>query len=494
MTSAIWSDADSVWIGELPPGPAGLSRLSVPGGVLIVDPLDPSRPALCLSDPDLAGETVVALFGISAWESIEAALGRGVPATGKAGSGWTLADACRLAVVRWLGEQSPDPLDETLLEIEAAVLADRLSPLVDLVPSARAVARALDLVEASVEGRPVGPRGAVDLARQLASIVADQGPDWDSAPDDTGVVLDDEELQRAADLSRHWADQYALPDADDPAWLAGCALGLSRQLTPVPAGLTMDAGEVAEAPRWRTCSTDWDFVPRGAFDPGEDAIRWRIAGEPPVAAFDVQVRAGTITGGRFVARLLSDDRPSAVCQAALSLSGDHWVGSATLLDASLDPESCWVDITSQMHPRPPRRGKARTAAAGRRWTSRAIARLRFGLGEAATLDSAAPLGEAIGCLERARIEYAALIGASGSVSDRRRHLALGIVLRDALLLRGEAYEADDLESELLLEVGQDPGEQLVGRSGGPGPGDYRHPAWRLTMAETALLIPSGQTG
>jgi hypothetical protein len=177
-------------------------------------------------------------------------------------------------------------------------------------------------------------------------------------------------------------------------------------------------------------------------------------------------------------------------------SEELWHGSAVLDQPMVDVDACWMDIVLLDHPRSPRRGPARTAAAGRRWASRAVTRLRLGLGGGATLDAGDPLADAVGCLERARLEYAALAEAREGTSDRQCHLALGIALHGALVRRGEGYEADDLEVELAVEA-RHLSESNEVRHEGPVLTDadgFGHPAWHLTVAEEALLVPSDPSG
>jgi len=420
--------------------PAGLS---LPGGVLWVDPLDPEAVLLNLTEPKRARETVIALFGLHAWDSVSAQSG------GKVSEGWGLPIARRLALIDWLGTHSPDPLDEDLLAMESLVAHDQLSPLLDPQPVPQAVrARAVSIAEAAREGSPVGTPEVTRLALSLLQLLADSG---------------DAEASRLTDAL---AD---LPSSDHPPgnW------PFETVLTAIPAGLVL--GEtVTPAPQWQTGGVDWDLVPRGAFDSDEDAVRWRVDESTAI----VEVRGGWDTRGSYVARLWSPDEALPAALISLSRSDDGWTGTALLLTDVPNPDDCWVDVTVADDPRPARRGVARVEAQARRWSCRGATRLRYALGQGALLDSAAPMTDAIGCLERARIAYAdaALVRDQGNGS---RHLELGVTLLAALRRADEAYEVDDLAQELQTE-GALP----------DAPANLDHRAWELTVAELGLLVPS----
>jgi hypothetical protein len=407
----------------------------------------------------------VALFGVNAWAAVMAG-----SAQGPLGDGWALATATRLALIRWLGDFSPDPLDGDLLDMEGAVLTDRLSsflPAPEVTDSARQ--RALTLSEAVLRGAPTGPPEVSSLAQDLLALLGDQG--------------DGEAGQVAEALKAHKLESERIRQALE--WALGSIL------TPVPHGLVLDDPAVESAPVWRTCSTDWDLVPRGVFSADEDAIRWRIDPEPGGAArVTVEARAGWATRGSYLARLLCTSTRMPAAVIPLHRNGDLWSGSAPLIVPVIDPDECWIDLTSEATPRPARRGTPRIAARGRRWAARGATRLRFGLTEGALLNSSTPMSEAIGSLERSRMAYSDLAARPQRGDDGLRHFELGLTLHSALGRRGEHYETDDLAQELQVEAGA-LRESHLGPEPVPLPVvDLNHPGWQLSVAELGMLVPT----
>lgn len=422
--------------------PAGLS---LQGGVLWVDPLDPGCVLLDMTDPRRARETVIALFGLPAWDLVRD------ERAGTVDEGWALPAARRLALLDWLGNHSPDPLDADLLSMESLVARAHLSGVLDPVAVPGAVrTRAVDIAEAAVRGAPVGPAEVTRLAQSLLQILAESG---------------DLEASRLRDAV---AGVSARPPGEWP---------FATVLTPVPPGLLLGETPSPE-PVWRTCGVDWDLVPRGAFSPDEDAVRWRVDG----STVTVEVRGGWDVRGSYIARLHSPDSALPAALVSLHPHDDGWTGTAGLLTDVPHPDDCWIDVTSADDPRPARGGVARVEAQGRRWSCRGATRLRFALSDGVLLDTAAPMTDAIGCLERARIAYAdaALVRDTGNPA---RHLELGNTLLAALHRAGETYEADDLTQELQAEHGALPAASV----------DLDHPAWRLTVAELGLLVPRTNT-
>lgn len=202
-------------------------------------------------------------------------------------------------------------------------------------------------------------------------------------------------------------------------------------------------------------------------------MRWRVDSSTAT----VEVRGGWDDRGAYIARVLSPEEALPAALVGLHPQGDGWAGTARLLTNLPNPDDCWVDVTMADDPRPARRGPARVEAQARRWSCRGATRLRFALSRGVLLDTAAPMTDAIGCLERARIAYAdaALVRDQGNHS---RHLELGLTLLAALRQADETYEADDLTQELQAE-GEFPEASL----------DLHHPAWQLTVAELGLLVP-----
>jgi hypothetical protein len=242
---------------------------------------------------------------------------------------------------------------------------------------------------------------------------------------------------------------------------------LDSVLSPLTEGLVLDA-DTHPTGGWQTGGLDWDLVPRGAFDSAEDAVRWRVND----SQVQIEVKAGPRPAGDFIARLLHDDSSLPGALVPLRFDGGIWTGTATAFGATDDS---WVDVTSAADPRPARRGVARQQASARRWAVRAATRMRFALSDRYLLDCAQPLTQAIGCLERARIGYAEASGRD----DQRRQFELGLTLRAALIRAGADYEVDDLDSELILESSQGSGTTV----------GFDDPAWELTVAERALLVP-----
>lgn len=410
-------DADEIRIGSPRGYAARPAGIEVHGGTLLVDPLDPGAAQLVLTQPDAAQETVVALFGLTAWDLVT------TRREGSVNPGWALSAAARLAILDWLGKHSPDELDQDLLDLEAVAVGGHLDAVIDPLPiSQRARIRALEM-----------------------------------AAEDTEASSDLGELAR-----------WALGALDGHRRTASWSL--PSELTEIGAGVLLD-GENRPESGWRTCGLDWDRVPRGAFSTREDALRWRVDGDAVVVRAD----CGWNPAGQYVARLVHPDEQMPAAIAPLTLADSQWVGEAALMSPGIDPDDCWIDVTQAGDPRPWRRGAARERATARRWASRAVTRLRFGLSQGYLLDCADPLDDAIGCLERARIAYADAEMAS------QRHLELGWTLLAALRARGNHHELDDLQQELRIES---PGAPLQ-------PPDLTQPGWELTVAERYLLVPEG---
>jgi hypothetical protein len=413
MSIPLIHDGDTVLIGEPRAFAARPAGLEVAGGMLWVDPLDPTCSILEVAETDEAQESVVALFGLDAWLLVNNS------ADGLVDPGWALADARALAIVDWLRNHSPDPLDDDLLAMQACVLARRCG---------------LD-------------REATHLQARATEVL--RGP-------------------AAAPIRSLAAEFLRLPEPGSEehplAW------GLGTVLTPLRAGLLLDA-DTDPTGGWQTSGLDWDLVPRGAFDSAEDAVRWRVADGRVL----IEVTAGPQPEGDFIARLLDDGSSLPCALVPLHFDGEIWTGTGSAFGATDDS---WVDVTSALDPRPARRGVARQQATARRWSVRAATRLRFALSDRYLLDCAQPLTQAIGCLERARIGYAE---ASGH-DDQRRQFELGLTLRAALIRAGADYEVDDLDSELILEATHGSGSNV----------DFDDPAWELTVAERALLVPSAE--
>ncbi len=438
-------DAGECRIGQVRGFAARPAGLSLPGGVLWVDPLDPEAVLLDVTDVRDAQETVIALFGLPAWDMVRA------ERTGTVAEGWALPTASRLALLDWLGTYSPDPLDADLLAMESVVARAHLSGVLDPVAVPEPVRTgAVDIAEAAVRGMTVGPAEVTRLAQSLLQVLAESG-------DPEALLLRDAV-----------AEMGARPPVDWP---------FATALTPVPPGLVLGETPSPE-PVWRTCGVDWDLVPRGAFSPDEDAVRWRLHG----SEVTLQVRGGWDVRGSYIARLHSPDSALPAALVSLHPHVDGWTGTAGLLTDVPHPDDCWIDVTSADDPRPARRGVARVEAQARRWSCRGGTRLRFALSQGVLLNTAAPMTDAIGSLERARIAYAdaGLVRDTGNIS---RHLELGNTLLAALHRAGEAYEVDDLAQELHGEAGALPAASV----------DLGHPGWRLTVAELGLLVPSTET-
>jgi hypothetical protein len=388
-------------------------------------------------------------------------------------AGWALAHASRLAVLRWLAAYSPDPLDGELLEMECAVLQARLSPLLPdpgAAPSVRK--RALELVAAMSRAESHGIPEVFALAAEYLAVLATAGD------------------EQAADALQSRPDAAA----DTPGAMAGARRWDRRSvLTPMAAGMTLDDKTEPVIGAWSEGPTDWDLIPRGAFDSDETAIRWRLESESDGQhRILIDAAAGWDPRGQYMARLHSETVLMPLGLVPLVLDGERWRGASPLHGPAPDPSGCWVDITSSEHPRRARRGDARTAAEARRWAIRAVARLRYGLVEGVLLASTSPIGDAVGCLERSRMAYASLATHPDGAGSRSRHFELGLVLRAALERSGEHHEVDDLTQELASEAA------ALERSDIPHvPGmsqsyrvDLSHPAWSLSVAELGLLVPA----
>ena len=264
-------------------------------------------------------------------------------------------------------------------------------------------------------------------------------------------------------------------------------------LTPMQAGLVLDDEAEPVAGAWSECATDWDLVPRGAFDPEEDAIRWRVSRSADGRwHVSLDVGAGWDPRGQYMARLHSEDTLIPLALVPLALGRERWMGTSPLLGSPADPSQCWVDITSADNPRRARRGAERTAAEARRWAIRGVTRLRFGLVDGVLLSSTSPMDDAVGSLERARMAYATIGNDPEATGPRGRHLELGLALVAALERSGEHHEVDDLTQELAAEAVALATDAVLH---GPGTShlhmvDLNHPAWRLSVAELGLLVPS----
>lgn len=451
--------SERIVIGDPPSGAAPPAGLPVMGGVWQVDPLDPATTALVISDLAEARPSVVALFGLKAWDEVQQPDCRQVP-----WAGWAAADATRLALLRWLSRFSSEALDPDLLAMESEVLRERLAEMLDEdppdhlsgPPRNRALGIAADIATGHQPGLPQLP----GLVADYLQLCADRG--------------DAEAHAALASLPAH-----GFPEVTAYAWSG------AEQLTAAPAGTILDEGTALPPPVWRNCGVDWELTPNGVFAATEDAVMWRITDRREV---EVRVVAGPRPSGSWLARLHSPQSAVPVAIVPLHRDNGTWSGrAAPLLPAIGDHDEFWVDITDGADPRPARKGAARAEAAGRRWAARGVLLARLHLSAGALLDTDRPGVAAKGCLERARSAFAEaemIHDDEAGNKDARWQFAIGRTLQ-ALLARDEQFEAEDVAAELTAAA-----ELLAGRTGSAWVSvDLTDPGWSLSVAEWALLVP-----
>ncbi len=266
--------------------------------------------------------------------------------------------------------------------------------------------------------------------------------------------------------------------------------GLATALPLEPAGVRLDTSTPPSLQRVRVDTVDWEQVPVGAVHPGENRLRWRIQVHDQGWLIHVEVDppdGGIRTRDPLLARVWSPATREPIAVVPLTVSDGKWSGTAPLQGHPQpdDADTYWADITTQRHPRPRRNSAERAAALARRWSTRAVTRLRLGVGGGFPISEPDPISEGIGCLERARSVLEDLANAPQSAEQEwlrqqpgDQEVQLRALLLAALTLMGEEHEVDDLRQE-------PPTARVVSLVP-----NLAAPAWHRTLSETALLVPS----
>ncbi|MCD2187849.1 hypothetical protein [Actinomycetospora soli] len=451
-------DADrTLRIGRPPAAPAGHCLVCLAGVDLLVDPTDPEGPPfLTVWEPTVAEPALIELLGE---RSAQDALGLGpaertvvVARRGELADGVT-----RVAVLRWLGAASPDPIAEEVWRVETAlavlavdeVMAPELVEQArqDLLASGPAVARW------SAQARDRGAAGPwADLVREAVPAALAEA-DLD---DPDGAVAAD--LRHEDELAPVAGEETAFRVPDDLSVLADRALPLAVHAGAPTAGR-------------RTASVDWRQVPRGLLDPGEDTVEWAVVGN----SLQVSARAAAAAnpGGRLAFRAYERGNPLPVARGLLRLDGGTWVGEATLLADTprADPAALEIDVADADRARRPRLGRAARRARAERWAARGVTALRLGAS-----------GGARGALEESVRLYRALAGEAPQA--RRGEARATAVLRATLAAEGRARMAEAVgRAWLSPQLPVDDDDVAVP--------DLDTPGWSRTVTEHLLLSGAG---
>jgi len=391
----------SIVVGADIVAPAGVAAMPVRGGTLLVDPMNPSeRFQLRIpggGDEDI--EAVSALCGDRVAAAI-ATLGREERSV-RFTPTEALLKLTHLAMLNWLDETTPLPLDPRLLTVEGLALE---AELVDLVVADKGVEdRLIEWLPTLVQwGR----------ASQVPSLFLAQVPPF--------VVM----VRRALSQGRATAEsgRYAAQLREQGLRLleidvlaqslgaievessAGTHPGLGNgarselsQLRP-----SRSATKVRRAPYLEgVACVDWGRVPRGVVGRGEDCTTWRICSLPaPLVSIVAAVAPAdpscavldTVDMGErhrrepppLRARVFQSGwaTPLAVVDLALRSETAAWLGAAPLRPqvtqrlADLAPHQLVVDVVPPgLHPAPSV-GVDGSVAAATRWAARGLSAVR----------------------------------------------------------------------------------------------------------------------
>ncbi|POH59660.1 hypothetical protein C3B59_17360 [Cryobacterium zongtaii] len=338
------------------------ARLRLDDGVTVwIDPLDPPTPwRIDVGEPD-AGPVIEELLGIEAAEQTRQsywALLRGDDPAGRIEPGgrtpaWSAAN--RLGFLLWLEQNAVTPLAQADLDLEIATVAARLGDLGALEIARERFARAgpqLRRLAVAVRDGAEVPRISGFVAEALGAYITLSATDLPEP-----VIEDLEAMQSVA--ARIAASEESGSTAIGDDVLNGLLDVFERSGTARSSG----PGEAV-----RRFSVDWENVPRGVLDPGEDTIaaRWDASGSQ-LSVSVVAGRARPQSDLLFRLQRGDGDRPSAGGALLLDAETGTYQGSCKL-DAPMG-QNDRIDVVTVEWTNPVALG----AAAERRRAQRSVA-------------------------------------------------------------------------------------------------------------------------
>ncbi len=409
---------DTITVGVPGPAPAGVAFVPLTGVTLLVDPTDPDGvPAATVYEPDQAGEIVAALYGDDAAEALDRNDSATVPLADSAAR----ETACRLGVLRWLLDNRPLPLDNALLDLEAAVTAAELPGAGgEQVDTDERVATFAEMA------RRIRNDPGLPLADELLDLF--ERASIHVPRSEADAVLAAFAHERALLKARQRFGSATLTAAD-LAWLAA-------QLRPAT------ASHLGEQDDPRAASLDWVRVPSGLLPAAEGTVTFRLPGAtgspvevdvapPPRVRPHPAIPRLDSPQVPIVASLRSFAWPLPLASGSLQRRADGgWSGQLPItpdaLELALSAPLLDVDVRAAQVPwSSPNRRRHRESAA-RRWAGRGFALRRLAaFGGSPTVEESAV----------AALGFAARLWASSDAeaAARCRSMASAPVLGEATL-------------------------------------------------------------